>query len=59
MENRPSWDDYDRAAKKARKSAGNKKRRGKRHQDRQQLRDWVNDINYRRKEDYDDYRNED
>jgi hypothetical protein len=59
MENRPSWDDYDRAAKKARKNAGNKKRRGKKSQDRQQLRDWVNDINYRRKEDYDDYRNED
>lgn len=59
MEGKPSWDDYDRSAKKARKNAGNKKRRGKKSFDRQQLRDWVNDINYRRKEDYDDYRNED
>ena len=25
MESKPSWDDYDRAAKKARKNAGNKK----------------------------------
>lgn len=59
MENRPSWDDYDRAAKKARKNAANKKRRGKKSFDRQQLRDWVNDINSGRKGRYDDYSDED
>jgi len=58
MDKQPSWDDYDRAAKKARKSAGNKKKRGRRHQDRQQLRDWVNDINSGRKGHYDDYSDE-
>lgn len=59
MEGKPSWDDYDRAAKKARKNAGNKKRRGKKSFDRQQLRDWVNDINSGRKGRYDDYSDED
>ena len=58
MESKPSWDDYDREAKKARKNAGNKKRRGKKSQDRQQLRDWANDFNYGRKGRYDDYSDE-
>ena len=58
MESKPSWDDYDREAKKARKNAGNKKRRGKKSQDRQNLRDWVNDHNYGLKEKYDDYSDE-
>ena len=58
MESKPSWDDYDRAAKKARKNAGNKKRRGKKSQDRQNLRDWANDYNYGRKGHYDDYGDE-
>ena len=58
MEQPRNWDDMDRAAKKARKSASVKKKRGKRHQDRQNLRNWVDDLNAGRKGHYDDYGDE-
>ena len=57
MENK-NWEDLDRAAKKAKKTASVKKKRGKRHQDRQDLRNWVDDFNSGRKGLYDDYGDE-
>jgi len=59
MEQPKNWDDVDRTAKKARKSASIKKRRSKRHQDRQNLRNWVDDLNSGRKGQYDEYGDED
>lgn len=58
MEPHYNWDDMDREARKARKKMQNRKKRGRRHEDRQNLRSWVDDINSGRKGRHDDYGDE-
>ena len=49
------WEDWDRSAKKARKTFANKKQRGRRNQDKNYLRNVVDDLRLeQQKESYND-----
>lgn len=50
------WNENDRSAKKARKSADAKHKSSRRHDEKKHLNDYVNDLNSKRKDDiYDEY----
>jgi hypothetical protein len=56
------WSEYDRdpSARKARKSVERKHKSARRHDEKQQLKDYMNDLNARRKDfNYDEYEDND
>jgi hypothetical protein len=56
------WSEYDRdpSARKARKSVERKHKSARRHDEKQQLKDYMNDMNARRKDfNYDEYEDND